>query len=374
MPAPRPAVAPTEPAPKLAYIDALRGLAILGVVLVHCVLFGTELHGLNIWVRNLFDVGNRGVQLFFLVSAFTLCRSAEARRGEAHPTRNFLLRRLFRIAPIYWLGVLLYGVAWMPLTGHPSDATPANVLANLTFLNGLSPHWMNHPVPGGWSISVEVWFYALAPWLFASLRTADRAARFVAISIAMAIGGTLLLLPRPLIADATLWWQYLLWCFPSQLPHFGLGILLYRMSGGPAASRRLRRSTWALLAGAGLAVLLTIRPVGGSLHYVFGVLFFGLTWALSRGALRLLVNRVSTFLGTISYCLYLSHFMVLYALERFGVAQLVPATTTASALLGIGVRFCLVLGLGSALSVVLHRWVELPGQRLGAYLIRRLPS
>ncbi|MBJ6108884.1 acyltransferase [Hymenobacter sp. BT523] len=368
----RPVVAPADSAARLAYVDALRGLAIIGVLFIHTVVYGTELHWLNLWLRNAFDVGSRGVQLFFLVSAFTLCRSAQTRRNEQAPTRNFFLRRLFRIAPLYWLGVLFYGFLWPWLSGQPSTATPANTLAHLTFLNGLSPYWLNNPVPGGWSISVEVWFYAVAPWLFASLGTADRAARFVAISVAVGVASTLVLLPRQPIADATLWWQYLFWWFPSQLPHFGLGVLLNRVCTGPPEARALRRSTWALLAAAAVAVLCTVRPLGGSLHYVFGTFFFGLTWVMSRGGLRPLVNRATTFLGTHSYCLYLSHFMVLYGLGHFGVAQLVPVSGTASALLGIGLRFCLVLGLGAVASVVLHRLVEVPGQELGRRLVRRL--
>jgi hypothetical protein len=57
----------------LAYIDALRGYAILGVIGVHASQSGAELA----WpLQLLADQGARGVQLFFVVSALTLMLSA----------------------------------------------------------------------------------------------------------------------------------------------------------------------------------------------------------------------------------------------------------------------------------------------------------
>ncbi len=53
---------------KLDYIDALRGLAILGVIMVHSI----SDSNLPFIVERIFGQGARGVQLFYLASAFTL--------------------------------------------------------------------------------------------------------------------------------------------------------------------------------------------------------------------------------------------------------------------------------------------------------------
>ena len=48
---------------KLAFVDALRGWAILGVIAVHV---GQNIHGLNSILGSLTNEGQRGVQLFYL--------------------------------------------------------------------------------------------------------------------------------------------------------------------------------------------------------------------------------------------------------------------------------------------------------------------
>ncbi len=88
---------------QLDSIDALRGIAVLGVIVIHA---ANVPHVPNtIW--NLALPGQRGVQLFFIVSAFTLFLSRERRPDEAHPDRNFFLRRFFRLTPMFYLATVL---------------------------------------------------------------------------------------------------------------------------------------------------------------------------------------------------------------------------------------------------------------------------
>jgi peptidoglycan/LPS O-acetylase OafA/YrhL len=63
----------------LDYVDAMRGIAILMVILVHTsqnIKIESEL--ISLFCR----YGQMGVQLFFVASAFTLCNSAENRNNE----------------------------------------------------------------------------------------------------------------------------------------------------------------------------------------------------------------------------------------------------------------------------------------------------
>jgi peptidoglycan/LPS O-acetylase OafA/YrhL len=64
----------------LPYIDALRGYAILMVIATHVAIGAPMLSGV---VRALVDQGQRGVQLFFVVSAFTLIISWHHRNDGA---------------------------------------------------------------------------------------------------------------------------------------------------------------------------------------------------------------------------------------------------------------------------------------------------
>lgn len=88
---------------KYDYIDALRGWAILGVVLTHCNYQQLPSIGVNIMKS-----GGNGVQLFFVVSACTLWLSLTARKSEKGFISNFFIRRIFRIAPLYYLAIIYY--------------------------------------------------------------------------------------------------------------------------------------------------------------------------------------------------------------------------------------------------------------------------
>ena len=91
---------------KYAFIDALRGMAILGVILVHSSQLVAPTNATLLWVMR---EGARGVQLFFVASALTLCMSWMTRNShEKFPIRNFYIRRFFRIAPMFYIAILIY--------------------------------------------------------------------------------------------------------------------------------------------------------------------------------------------------------------------------------------------------------------------------
>ncbi len=97
----------------LGFIDALRGWAFLLVLLLHtsiAVDLGTS--GIDARLKSVCQIGGYGVQLFFVISAFTLFQSLETRsREDRRPWPAFLARRLFRIAPLFWVAILFY-LAW----------------------------------------------------------------------------------------------------------------------------------------------------------------------------------------------------------------------------------------------------------------------
>ena len=78
---------------RFRYIDAIRGYAILMVIAVHTSHYFSEL---SAPLATITAQGARGVQLFFVVSALSLCFSWTARKESAGA---FYARRFFRIAP-----------------------------------------------------------------------------------------------------------------------------------------------------------------------------------------------------------------------------------------------------------------------------------
>ena len=81
----------------LTWVDAMRGWAILGVLMVHV--------GINenatVFLKTIIANGARGVQLFFLMSAFTMFYTYKRHfKEERKYVGNFFIRRFFRIAPL----------------------------------------------------------------------------------------------------------------------------------------------------------------------------------------------------------------------------------------------------------------------------------
>jgi hypothetical protein len=72
----------------------------------------------------------------------------QKRQGEATPVRNFYLRRLLRIAPLFWLAIAVY----FALSKRSLAASWTQLLLSSSFLHGFFPQAINAIVPGGWSI------------------------------------------------------------------------------------------------------------------------------------------------------------------------------------------------------------------------------
>ena len=83
---------------KYPYLDALKGLAILAVVLVHSSQYAVPTNEL---LNRIMKKGMLGVQLFFIVSAIAICMSWYSKMAsERFPKLNFYLKRVFRIESI----------------------------------------------------------------------------------------------------------------------------------------------------------------------------------------------------------------------------------------------------------------------------------
>lgn len=160
------------------WIDTLRGIAILMVIAVHAS------HGLKnseSLIKTAFGFGGYGVQLFFVASAMTLCMSLENNYGKPRWLIKYAVRRYFRIAPMYYIGIVIYffwsfakNYTQHGLLGPLPQYTLGNILANLFFIHGFFPEAYNNIVPGGWSIGTEVAFYVLFPCLFLLYRLIKR--------------------------------------------------------------------------------------------------------------------------------------------------------------------------------------------------------
>ena len=358
-------------------LDGLRGLAALWVLLGHAMI----LTGFRLPLISKPDLG---VDLFILLSGFLMVFQyrLRSRFEDWHHPRvwiSFWVRRLFRIAPLFYVtlaaaliaGPLLYAdrVAIDTFLGQPLqdperylDASLANIAMHLTFLFGLFPAYaFRTPLPD-WSLGLEMQFYLAFPLLILiagriGWMTMALVAALCAIMIAEAAGYVGLDYPMPSF-------------LPLKMHLFLCGMLIAADTKGSRARLQLHFLT---------ASLLALVPLGGATDFLhlavreaIVMAFFALihmrNFTAVDVAANLLGSRPLHWMGELSYGAYLIHLLVLQPLAAAAITQFGTD-------IGAAARFTLVtvilIPVTYGLAYVTYRLVELPGQRLGKTILAR---
>jgi peptidoglycan/LPS O-acetylase OafA/YrhL len=316
--------------PRLAELDALRGIAALGVMLFHYTVKAPEILPSVVTVGAKVPLGEYGVQLFFAISGFVIFMTLEHTRSTA----DFAFSRFTRLFPAYWAAIALTTAA-MILLGAPSLLQSGSVIiTNLTMLQD----FVYVPSVDGvyWSLTVELAFY-LCMWALWRIGALGRIEAILCAWIALRF--VWLLFPDlPWLGTKLLLLQY--------IPFFAIGIAAYRVRMGV---RKWRDQIPVLLTGA-----VAIAVIDGSEI----VLVYGGTLAvfvaLAANRLGFLNRPVLIWLGALSYPLYLVHQNIGYAfiaaLENMGV----------SAWLAVIAAIALAVGLAQ----LVHDCIEKPSLRV----------
>lgn len=341
------------PADRFDFIDSLRGIAILGVILVHAALASRQQGAL----LGLSYLGYRGVQLFYVVSAFTLFLSLERSRSERHRWSNFFIRRLFRIAPLFYVAA----IGNLALCGRHGLST-IELIACFTFLQGLSPRAIDILPAGGWSVAVETGFYLLIPLLYLKITTLKKSIAVFLVSAVVLGGASFFLASLPHFSEGTTQIYFRLFWLPVELPIFLLGIMAYFLWKV--------RAKWQdsinpfLIVISSIILFLAALPVQNWGLYLSCVPLITLVIGLSIHPWPLLVNPFTKFVGKISYSLYLMHFFIMITMDRMHIR--LPQNG-----FGLVIAFGLILGTSIPICFLTFRYIEEPGIRLGAKWIRR---
>jgi exopolysaccharide production protein ExoZ len=342
------------------YLDSLRGIAIIGVVMTHV---GQTVPDAPEMLVSFARFGLRGVQLFFMVSALTLCLVT---KPETLVPARFYIRRYFRVAPMFYLSGIFYllyaavgGVSFAPNTVYPID-----VLSTLFFVHGLNPHGINNVVPGGWSIASEAIFYAAFPFIIAY---ANGPLKWLGLScVALGFAFINSALPRLLSLHDPMWKDFFHFNFISNLPAFCAGIFIFTVlkSYDAPFSRPLKVASILFVIAACIAIgCMSSRIQGDQLLMVpiLGLLVF----VAATSAPWIFVNRPLSFLGEISFSVYLVHFVVLHALGNLHRTGLSPV-------IRIVLLYFMTLAISSLVAWLCYRLIERPMAKVGHRLSDRI--
>ncbi len=328
------------------YLTGFRGIAALAVVVSHMANEGLLPQVLGA------GLGRVGVGAFFVLSGYLMAGLYLDR--PASEMRGYLVARLSRVLPLYWLVLTASwagthaGLGWV-MEIHDFEFLESALLFRAPDIF--------------WTIPVEIHYYAIFALLWLLHDRAGKGA-FLAATAALAVACQGLSLY--IETHVSYYNRYLHYW----LAFFAAGTLFGAGGAEAAASLRAAYLRVRILAGP-LCLLLVLWSVPGlrraagalppesvpdswnspaawagiAAGFVLATAEPAVTRALSRPALQ--------WLGTVSYSLYLTHYLVLAAV----IGQLAPQT-----LPGRAAAALLVLAGAAVLATALTRWVEMPAR------------
>lgn len=144
---------------KIQNIQALRGIAVLSVVLFHLITIEKKFGGTTSIMPVFFEFGRFGVDLFFIISGFVMVSVTRGKFQNIKQSLHFLSHRILRIYPIYWvytffaLIVFLINPSWV----NSAQGNQVDILASFLLL----PSEIRPLVQVGWTLIHEMYFYVV---------------------------------------------------------------------------------------------------------------------------------------------------------------------------------------------------------------------
>jgi peptidoglycan/LPS O-acetylase OafA/YrhL len=375
-----PSPAALQPTERYPGLDSLRAYAACSIIAFHMVHAAkASLPGPLAFLGSYLGFG---VPLFFVVSAFSMSVGYHGRMRSGGDCRRFYLRRLARIAPLFY-GVLLYQLFYLYFR-YGMTRSWTEIAASLTFTFNFAPSLVDGIVPASWSVGVEMVFYAVFPMLILLGEGAIGSLMVLMVSLLMCA-----LHYTDLTKAANLNPSYIYHGFVTCLPFFASGLLFHRFHASMASAARSGPGWLRPLLGLGLLgvgcylfrYLVDYSPLyaffwNKGLRAIWDTLWcipFGMFCVgLALHPFVLVANPVARYLGKISFSLYLLHPSIVFALGEGGVYAKVYAYFAGNLWGAFSVCFLLTVGLVSLLSSVSYRFIEEPGMRLGRWACSRL--
>lgn len=349
---------------------------------------------MNKIVAWIFNYGQTGVQLFFVASAITLCLSSTQRNEKS--SINFYIRRFFRIAPLFYLAIPFYFL-WrvcveyykLGVVDIPSNYSIHGVIETIFFVHGFDPKNFNFVVPGGWSIAVEMSFYAIFPILF-FIQSKYKSKNFIIFSVSVLL--LCLLIKNFLIYDVqpifiekgyikkfAVEYDFLNASILNQISVFLIGIICYQYiyCNNKFSAYKKRITPLAIPLIIVSCFLLnsqsyTRTPFTGLIYPALLAMAFSLI-TIKLSTVNEFTGRISKILievGKVSFSMYLIHFFILDVVHFFFYKIINNFVQTPE--IQLFLMYPTVLVLTFFISKFTYKHIEKKGIDVGNNLIARL--
>ena len=289
------------------HIDSLRGIAVLFVIWLHVsekyINLSTTLKENGSWLYDIalyLNFGRIGVVIFFAISGFVLLKSING-------VKEFIIKRFFRLYPLFWLSVIL-GIYIIYLFGGAVSFD--KVVANLTML----PLMFNQDMVLGlyWTLEAELFFYFIGLLLFI-FKASNKPINLFLISIVFLVFFVIdkkfnLLNPEhtgfivlPLNLAIMFWGALYRYIYDN--PNISINIF----------NKEIKVKLLFIILTISIIILPLMIFFKGVIDMNFRYTKFGISYILGISIFILLstkfkiYNRILVWIGTISYSLYLFH-------------------------------------------------------------------
>jgi len=346
---------------RLEFLDAGRAIAILGVIAVHTVgNFSTGINQLDFII----STGQFGVQLFFIISAYTMFHTlVERETVEKRYIVNFWIRRYCRIAVPFWAGIVVYqGFRFAHVEYFVSTNSDwYSIISSIFLFQGFWPTSASSIVPGGGSIAVEVIFYIVFPLIFLMRGSLTKVSLF---------GSLMILLDQFVVREAYLEafslldmnlsqqeiHQFFYYYFFNQFPVFLFGIFAYIFLNRKVGSKL------SVVEGFSMPIFILCFMYFSPKIFIISLIGFLLLLGLVK------IHHFPRWLllvGKHSYSLYLFHFSVINIMliaiggrpTQHGIEVFIAA-------------FCIAVSGSILVSLIAKPLLEDSGSALGRLLVR----
>jgi exopolysaccharide production protein ExoZ len=291
---------------RIRYIDGLRAIAVLAVVFYHSAILQPHLNRGGL-LNALLGQGSHGVELFFVLSGFCLAYPTlvKLRDGRGHfDIARYAAHRFVRIAPPYYIAVVMFAVLSLAAGYHLERLAPINVLRQIGFVDK-GTDFLN---PSFWTLPIEMrWYFILPVALWAWVR----APKILLVAIAV-----LILAEQTRAGSPDLF----------ALPAFLAGIIAAELFARPQPFARFALPLF-ILAFAAAMLFTPTRNLYGRIEIGWEITaaLFVIAAGASPVLQRVLSVPLLTFIGAASYSIYLVHEPIMDMLEAQGMAPGVAA-------------------------------------------------
>lgn len=376
---------------RFSELDALRGAAAVSIVALHAYQDSRGLHGAayrdNAALTHIITNLDFGLGVFFALSGFVvfLPFAKALIEGRGHMgVREFMVRRTFRILPLYFIAIfLVWNARYYGGAGQVAD-----LVRHLTFTQIYSEDKIFYTIGPAWSLAVEVHYYvgtALLVWALTRLvrGVGSRRRRILMVAAVPAVlavasvaykGWAFYVAHLELDNWAGAKHYTVYYSALARADGFAFGMLLaviYVVIGkwrprGPWLARAL--TAIALVPFCYLVAARAGEPNDPNFIDLFYYTWIGIGTTLIMAAIvisqpewrsmRLLRAKGVQFTGVVSYSLYIWHEPLMIALEKHHILVFKdqPATWPLAT--------AALIGLGLVIAWVSYHVIEVPGQRL----------